>query len=106
MQNYSFHDSTLVKFKQDKNNIILNIEDIYSSEGKKMAEIICHDVTSSKMDHQNCVVSMFYQDSEILDLEIEGNTLKLVINWYDYENKNECTKYYEIDCKSIELNFS
>lgn len=105
MQDYSFHDSTLSKFNKVNNDIILEVEDIYSTHGKIQAKIICYDVISSRMDDKDCIVSMFYPDSEILDLEILENSLKLVIIWYDFINKQQCTKCYKIKCKKIETVF-
>jgi len=122
LNDYFFHESTVLDFTKKGNTIYLKLEDVEERGDKWVTGIfkfinvrnvkirgpaddtgMFYPVRNIKIDDPADDISMFYPDGEVICLEQEeaGGTM-LIVEWDDYKSKKDETISYLIDSESIE----
>ena len=103
-KNHSFHEAEVINYYIQDNNIYLDLEDVTNNDDKKVnGTFIFESIQDVEIDDiKSNDIRMYYADGEIIDLAQHGDSIMLIIRWFNYEPHDAKTISYLINCKSSE----
>ena len=101
---FGFHEATVQRFLRNNNEVTLDLDDVHVNGVIKSIRIICNGVKKLDTDGKNIDVQLMpTNDGEILTLEIFDRSLKVIIEWNEFDKHTSSTNAYEIECESITI---
>ena len=85
-KNHSFHEAEVINYYIQDNNIYLDLEDVTNNDDKKVnGTFIFESIQDVEIDDiKSNDIRMYYADGEIIDLAQHGDSIMLIIRWFNY----------------------
>jgi len=103
--NLSFHESTVITFEGKDGEFVTLLEDV--SHNDEVENILITVKNVSKMTKDGVIkneLGMFFNDGEVLSLELDEEKLFILIEWNDFPTIKSQTVAYEIFGNFIQFN--
>ncbi len=105
LNDFSFHEATLVNFITDteKEQVGIELDGVTVADNKKISgRLFIKSKLNFKIEGKKVhEIKKIYEDGEVLDLEINNNKIELLIEWNDFLNKKTLTLFYEIEGETV-----
>ena len=104
LNNFSFHDTGILDVEQSASCITFNLEAVqYRNEEHTFTGFLVLKNASNIIEDGQLVESFrkYYDDGEILTLNIKGSVVEILVMWVLYKEKKELYKKYEINVTDI-----
>lgn len=100
-----FHESWILNFKQAGDSIILELEDVATTDKKKCnVSINCNAIKKIETDAKLMSSDLTSgKEGGVLTLNIQDHRIELIAEWLDYSHQNSSINYYNIDCESVHI---
>ena len=103
-QQVSFHDASIVGISSTHNVLHLLVEDVSVGQSKQSMTVTVNGIESlTRDDLPLAMLKMETDDGEILDFNVEGNVVTLVVTWYQHSPRSQDTHVYRIFGKEIRI---
>ncbi|MFD2235645.1 hypothetical protein [Phaeospirillum tilakii] len=107
LSDFSFHEADVVDLRQDGNRVILVLDGVKSAKNDYYMHLNFCDVMRLHIDSFPMQkIGMFYESGEVLRLsQRREGEFEFFMEWTDFAKHTQTTKYYEIKCSSLQMDF-
>jgi hypothetical protein len=104
-QNISFHEAGITGVRSfPDGTLCVSLEGVYVDGEMRNASIRLKGVRQIVRDGSPAEsFTMEYEDGEVLTLEKNSDSLRLIIEWNDFEHHRHTTRSYQILCDSTDI---
>jgi hypothetical protein len=96
------HEATVLEFIKYQTSILLRLEDVHIGEQVANIELLFNGIRKLEVDNKPTEFPlMAAEDGEILTLDLNDNTVELLIEWNDFTHRSRFVKSYLIECEEI-----
>lgn len=100
----SFHESTVDQFSMSGDIFLIHLLDVKCSGKKLDVKIEISEIKEIFVDSSlSDIPIMLEEDAEVLQLNILGDELKLLVEWNNFFKKTSDTKSYRFIAKKIAI---
>lgn len=93
----SFHDATVVVFDRRQDAVCLGLSDVHHHQGSRSVRIEVRDIVEIIADGAVVdTIAMEHEDGEVLTLEVSDESIFLIVQWNDFDNRKSVTRSYRI----------
>jgi hypothetical protein len=104
LNDYSFHDASVLNLFQEDKVINLELEDVETRSGERMSgKLKFLNVTTIKIEGKIYnSVEMYHLDGEVICLDQDENGTTIIIEWHSYNPRDSKTLAYIINAENVE----
>ena len=100
-KNIEYHDSTLTNLITQGDVVKLDLENVLVDGRQRKVSIILHRVQKMEIEDQEVAeVSMEGEDGVILTLDVNQDSMELIVEWHNYSPHRSIVKHCRIECTS------
>jgi hypothetical protein len=98
----SFHEASVVAFRQNGAEIELRLEGVWSKQGPRSATLILKDVARCEIDESVvAAIHMEAADGEVLSLHVRDDGIDMLVEWNDWATRSHSTRSYDLRAESV-----
>jgi hypothetical protein len=107
-QKFGFHEAGLTGIRRAADGTIyILLEGVHVDDQTPNASACLKGVRQIVRD--GSVIDDFtmeYEDGEVLTLEYTPDSVRLIVEWNDFQNHHQTTRSYQIVCESVRIELS
>ncbi len=102
-----FHDQIVSGFSKDNGVVRIDLQ-CYASPDKDIpVSVFFYGVQNIVVDHMHdAEISMIYDEGQIVEFDVTGQTVTLIIEWDSFETRDRLMKFYNFTFDRMEISDS